>query len=95
LYPAFHAVTDDEGQQLVAEAIAAHQAVQECMDALRDRDVDGEAFDARVRGLMDALEAHMATEEHALFPFAAEDLADRLEDLRDEMQELKRQLLAS
>jgi hemerythrin superfamily protein len=91
-YPAFHAATDEEGKQLVAEAIAAHQAIQELIHEVQDPDADFEAFDARVLGLMDTMEAHMAEEEHALFPFAAEDLADRLEDLRDELVALQQQL---
>jgi hemerythrin superfamily protein len=65
-YPAFHAVTDEEGKLLVAEALAAHQAIP-----------------------------HMAAEESALFPFAAEDLADRLDHLRDAMLALKQQLTTS
>jgi hemerythrin superfamily protein len=91
-YPAFHAVTDDEGKQLVAEALAAHQAIQELTADLQDPDLDFVAFDARFLGLLDTLEAHLATEESALFPFAAEDLADRLADLKGKMVKLKQQL---
>jgi hemerythrin superfamily protein len=94
-YPAFHAVTDEEGHQLVAEARAAHQTIQELVEELHAPDLDDAAFEARVLRLMTTVEDHMATEEHALFPFAAEDLADQLADLLDEMQDLKRQLLAS
>jgi hemerythrin superfamily protein len=94
-YPAFHAVTDDEGHQLVAEARAAHQTIQELVEDLRDPDLENAAFEARVLRLMPAVEDHMTEEENALFPFAAEDLADQLADLLDEMREIKRQLLAS
>jgi hemerythrin superfamily protein len=94
-YPAFHAVTDDEGKQLVAEAVEAHQTIQECLEELHDPDLEAVAFEARALRLMTTVEDHMDAEEHAMFPFAAEDLADQLADLLDEMQELKRQLLAS
>jgi hemerythrin superfamily protein len=94
-YPAFHAVTDDEGKQLVAEAVEAHQTIQECLEELHDPDLADVAFEARVLRLMTTVEDHMDAEENALFPFAAEDLADQLADLLDEMQDLKRQLLAS
>jgi len=90
-YPAFQAVTDDEGKLLVAEAVAAHQAVQELMDDLRDPDLEMEVFDARFLGLKDTVEAHIAAEENALFPFAAEDLAHLLV----EMQALHQRLTAS
>jgi hemerythrin superfamily protein len=94
-YPAFQAVTDEEGQLLVAEAMAAHQAIQELMLEVQASDVDFAVFEARFLGLLEAMEAHMAAEESALFPFAAEDLADRLESLRDEMVVLKQQLTTS
>jgi hemerythrin superfamily protein len=94
-YPAFHAVTDDEGRQLVAEACAAHQTIQELLEDLHDPDLEDAACEARVLRLMTTVEDHMTEEEHAMFPFAAEDLADQLIALLDEMQDLKRQLLAS
>jgi hemerythrin-like domain-containing protein len=94
-YPAFHAVTDDEGKLLVAEAVAAHQAIQELMEDLRDPDLAAEVFDARVLGLKDTVEAHIATEENALFPFAAEDLADTMAPLLGEMQALHQRLTTS
>jgi hemerythrin-like domain-containing protein len=84
-YPAFAEVTDEEGHLLVTEAVAAHQAIQELMLEVQAPDVDIAVFEARFLGLRDTLEAHMAAEENALYPFAAEDLADRLESLRDEM----------
>ena len=94
-YPAFHAVTDDEGQLLVAEAVAAHQAIQELMEDLRGPDLDVEVFEARVLGLKDTVEAHIAAEENALFPFAAEDLAANMAHLLGEMQALHQRLTTS
>ena len=94
-YPAFHAVTDDEGKLLVAEAVAAHQAIQELMEDLRDPDLEEEVFAARFLGLKATVEAHLAAEEHALFPFAAEDLADNMAPLLGEMQALHQRLTAS
>jgi hemerythrin superfamily protein len=65
------------------------------LEDLQAPDLAFEPFEARVLRLMDTVADHMAAEENALFPFAAEDLAAHMEDLLDEMQELKRQLLAS
>ena len=94
-YPAFHAVTDDEGKLLVAEAVAAHQAIQELMEDLRDPDLEMAVFDARFLGLKDTVEAHLAAEENALFPFAAEDLAEHMAHLLVEMQALHQRLTTS
>jgi hemerythrin superfamily protein len=94
-YPAFHAVTDDEGKLLVVEAVAAHQAIQELMEDLQDPDLAVEVFDARVLGLKATVEAHIAAEENALFPFAAEDLAANMEPLLVAMQALHQRLITS
>jgi hemerythrin-like domain-containing protein len=94
-YPAFDAVTDEEGKLLVAEAVAAHQAIQELMEDLRAPDLAVEVFDARVLGLKATVEAHIAAEENALFPFAAEDLADNMAPLWVEMQALHQRLSSS
>ena len=88
-YPAFTEMTDEEGKLLVAETLAAHQAIQELMDDLQEADGEFTVFEARFLGLMEAMEAHMATEENTLFLFAVEDLAHQLESLRDEMGKLK------
>jgi len=58
-------------------------------------EADVAVFEARFLGLMDTMAAHMATEESALYPFAAEDLADRLDTLRDEMVARQQQLTTS
>ena len=94
-YPAFHAVTDEEGQLLAAEALAAHQAIQELRREVLAPEADVAVFEARFLALMAAMEAHMAAEESALYPFAAEDLADRLDSLGDEMITLQHQLTTS
>jgi hypothetical protein len=54
-----------------------------------------EVFDARVLGLRDIVEAHIAAEENALFLFAAEDLADNMEPLWVAMQALHQRLITS
>ena len=88
-------MTDDEGTLLVAEAVAAHQAIQELMEDLRDPDLEIEVFEARFLGLKDTVEAHMAAEENALFPFAKEDLAEHMAHLLGEMQALHQRLTTS
>jgi hemerythrin superfamily protein len=93
-YPAFEEEADDEGRQLVEEARQEHQEVKDLIAELRGRDADDE-FDARFRELMENVEHHVQEEEAQMFPEAEEILAEELDELMDEMQEIKAQLLAS
>jgi hemerythrin-like domain-containing protein len=90
-YPAFAQEADQEGKQLVEEACQEHQTVKDLIAELRDLD-DHEEFAAKFHTLMENVEHHVQEEEHEMFPKAEEELAAQLEDLRDEIQELKKQL---
>jgi hemerythrin-like domain-containing protein len=95
-YPAFEQLADAEGKQLVAESLREHQAVKDLITALRALDdEEDEAFAAKFQELMDSVDDHVEEEETELFPQAEEVLEEQLEDLRDEMQELKQQLTTS
>jgi hemerythrin superfamily protein len=93
-YPAFEEEADDEGKQLVEEARQEHQEVKDLIAELRGRDAD-EAFDTAFRELMENVEHHVREEEAEMFPEAEEILAEQLDELMEEMQEVKKQLLAS
>lgn len=93
-YPAFEEEADDEGKQLVEEARQEHQEVKDLIAELRGRNAD-EEFDSKFRELMENVEHHVQEEEAEMFPEAEEILAEQLDELMDEMQELKEQLLAS
>ena len=56
---------------------------------------DAKMFDVKFEELVRNVEYHVEEEESQRFPLAEEQLADEAEDLLDEMQELKEQLLAS
>ncbi len=56
---------------------------------------NAKAFDAKFKELVRNVEQHVEEEESQMFPLAEDQLADEVEDLLDEMQELKEQLLAS
>jgi hemerythrin superfamily protein len=90
-YPAFAQEADREGKQLVAESLAEHQTIKDQMAALEAL-ADADAFDAKFRALMSAVKQHVQKEERALFPQAEEALEEQLEDLMDEMVELKQHL---
>ena len=94
-YPAFRQEADQEGKQLVAESLQEHQTVKELIEKLRELDADDEAFDAKFHQLMEDVEHHVEEEESEMLPEAEMALAEQAEDLMDEMQELKKQLLTS
>jgi hemerythrin superfamily protein len=93
-YPAFAAASDDAGKQLIEDARQEHQTVKDLITELRAID-DEDEFAPRFRALMDNVEHHVQEEEGEMFPEAEELLADRDAELVDEMQEIKKQLLAS
>jgi len=52
-------------------------------------------FDAKFHELMQNVEHHVEEEENDMFPLAEAQLAEDLEELGEEMQDLKKELLAS
>ena len=62
---------------------------------LRDIGPHSRGFDAKFRELLQNVEYHVEEEETEMFPLAEEELEEDMKDLRDEMQELKAQILAS
>ncbi len=64
------------------------------MEELRGVEADQEAFAAKFQELRTKVEQHVQEEESQVFPQAEQELEEQLEDLRDEMQEIKEQLLA-
>jgi len=93
-YPAVNEETE-EGPELVKESLEEHEAMKQLIQALRSMGPDLSAFDAKFRALLQNVEHHVAEEEAAMFPLAEEELEEDMQDLRDEMQELKKELLAS
>ena len=94
-YPAYAAMTGQQGTQLVADSRLAHAHVRELMIELQGIDLDEAAFEVKFHELMGIVREHVAEEENAMFPEAEQILADQLEDLMDHMVELKQQLTPS
>jgi hemerythrin-like domain-containing protein len=93
----YPAVNDDsdEGPALVQEALQEHQQVKDLIVALREMGPDNHDFDATFRALMQNVEHHVEEEENQMFPLAEQALVEDLDELKDEMQELKKAILAS
>ena len=92
-YPAVNEETD-EGPELVKESLAEHETMKNLIQQLRDIGPHSRGFDAKFRELLQNVEHHVE-EETEMFPLAEEELEEDMKDLREEMQELKAQILAS
>ena len=93
-YPAVNEETED-GPELVKESLKEHQTMKHLIQELRDMGPDTKAFDVKFQELRRHVEHHVEEEEAEMFPLAEEELEEDMKDLRDEMQELKKQILAS
>ena len=85
----------DAGPELVKDSLAAHQTMQQLIQELQGMAQDTEAFDAKFHELIHNVEHHVEAEEAAMFPLAKEELAEDLDEMGAEMQELKQELMAS
>jgi len=93
-YPAFADETNREGQELVEASLETHEEIDVLVEELRGLEADQEAFAVKFQELRTKMEQHVQDEESQMFPQAEQELEEQLEDLRDEMQEIKEQLLA-
>ena len=94
-YPAFEEEADEEGKQLVTESFEEHQTVKDLIEELRGLDAGNATFEAKFNALRENVQHHVEEEESEMFPKAEEALEAHMEDLMDEMQELKQQLIAA
>jgi hemerythrin-like domain-containing protein len=93
-YPAVNEETE-EGPELVQESLSEHETVKNLIQELRGMAHDTDAFDAKFQELIQNVEHHVEEEESEMFPLAEQELLEDLDDLREEMQELKADLQGS
>ena len=93
-YPTVNEETD-EGPALVKESLSDHETVKNLIQQLRSMAQDTDEFDATFQELIQNVEHHVEEEEAEMFPLAEQALADDLDDLKEEMQELKADLQGS
>jgi len=93
-YPVVNEETD-EGPELVKESLSDHETVKNLIQQLRSMAQDTDEFDATFQELIQNVEHHVEEEEAEMFPLAEQELADDLDDLKEEMQELKADLQGS
>lgn len=92
-YPAVRRKVDQEEQELISEAIEEHKAIRESIEELRGLEPDDESFDNKVQDMMQDVQNHIDQEESDILPLAEEELENELEDLGDEMQKRRQELI--
>ena len=93
-YPSVNEETE-EGPALVKESLQEHATVKQLIAELRQMGPQNNRFDAKFHEMMHNVEHHVAEEEAEMFPLAEEELAEDLDEMSAEMQELKKEILAS
>ena len=93
-YPSVNEETE-EGPELVKESLQEHATVKQLIAELRQMGPQNNGFDAKFNELMHNVEHHVEEEEAEMFPLAEEELAEDLDEMSAEMQELKADLQGS
>jgi hemerythrin-like domain-containing protein len=87
-YPAVNEGTD-EGPELVKDSVQEHQTVKHLIQELQGMAHDTDEFDAKFQALIQHVGHHVAEEESAMFPLAEQELSEDLDEMMEEMQEMK------
>jgi hemerythrin-like domain-containing protein len=93
-YPAVNDGTD-EGPDLVKDSVQDHETVHQLIQELQGMAHDTDEFDAKFQELIQNVEHHVAEEESAMFPLAEQELSEDLDEMREEMQEMKADIRGS
>ena len=93
-YPTVNEETD-AGPELVKDSLEEHQTMKQLMMELRDMAYDTDAFETKFQALIRTVAHHVEEEEAELFLLAEQELTDALDEMQDEMQELKADLQGS
>jgi hemerythrin-like domain-containing protein len=94
-YQAVEEETTSLGKRLVHASLEEHQEALALIQDLRGLVPGFPEFDTKFQALVLTVEHHMTEEETEMFPLAEAEVAEDLQDLRDEMLHLKTHLLAS
>jgi hemerythrin-like domain-containing protein len=94
-YQAVEEETTSLGKRLVQASLEEHEEALALIQDLRHLALGCPEFDTKFQALVLTVEHHMTEEETEMFPLAAAEVEEDLQDLRDEMLHLKTHLLAS
>jgi hemerythrin-like domain-containing protein len=85
----------DEGPDLVKESVQDHETVHQLIQELQGMAHDTDEFDAKFQELVRNVEHHVEEEESEMFPLAEQELAEDLDEMSEEMQEMKADIQGS
>jgi len=94
-YPAAKAKADQEGKELVAEAVEEHHVVKVLIEEMKAIPQMNEQFEAKFTVLIENVEHHIEEEEKDMLPDAKKTLGDDIQALGDRMQARKGELMAA
>lgn len=94
-YPAVREKYSREDEHLVAESVAEHQLVDVLMEELKSLSPEDERFDAKFTVLIENVEHHIAEEEEEMLPDAERILGDDLDELGEQMERRKQEIMQS
>jgi hemerythrin-like domain-containing protein len=94
-YQAVEEETTSLGKRLVHASLEEHQEALTLIQDLRGLAPGSPEFDSKFQALVLTVEHHMTEEETEMFPLAEAELDEDLKDMRDELLEIKGQLLLS
>ena len=93
-YPAVDAKADKDGKKLVNEANEEHHVVKMLISEMQALQAGEDQFDAKFKVLTENVEHHIEEEETEMLPDAEKVLGDDLEQLGEQMQARKNQLMS-
>jgi hemerythrin superfamily protein len=91
-YPAVKAALKDK--ELVPEATVEHATLKELIAQVRDKEPDGEMFDAKIQVMSEYVKHHVKEEQNEMFPKARASKLD-LNDLGERIAARKQELMES
>jgi hemerythrin superfamily protein len=91
-YPRCREQGDEEMRDLVLEGIEEHRVADFGMERLQQTEPGDETYDAKFKVLMESVQHHIGEEEKELFPRAKKLLADELDSLGQQLEQMHERL---
>ena len=90
-YPALEATSSTVAQELVAQALDEHQAVEQLLQELNGMNGQDRNFDVKMNQLIEEVNRHIQKEEDEIFDEARKNLPEyRLEEIGLEMEDRRK-----
>jgi len=92
-YPAVRSALQEQGRELVQEALHEHDEMREALDEVSSLDQDDEDYGRKLDELKEKIQHHVGEEEGEMFPQARQALSrEQLTQLGSQMESRKEEL---